>query len=143
MKELIGLAKALDHRAHVDDIRWANAAKRRAFWGGAIRLDDALKDDNGDQRESACLGDGGCAAALIRLAGEEAPEPDWPSVLSDCLKGIAAGSRLQAFYFALLQDLRPAVAARLVGISRMQAYRYLAQLRELLAPAHEAWRRLH
>ena len=143
MKELIGLAKALDHRAHVDDIRWANAKKRRAFWGGAIRLDDALRDDNGDEKENACLGDGGCGAALIRLAGEGTPEPDWPDVLAKCLGGIAAGSRLQAFYLALLQDLRPAVAARLAGVSRMQAYRYLAQLRELLAPAHEAWRRLH
>ena len=143
MKELIGLAKALDHRAHVDDIRWANAKKRRAFWGGAIRLDDALRDDNGDEKENACLGDGGRGAALIRLAGEETPEPDWPDVLSACLKGIAAGSRLQAFYLALLRDLRIAVAAREAGVSRMQAYRYLAQLRELLAPAYEAWRRLH
>lgn len=143
MKELIGLAKALDHRAHVDDIRWANAKKRRAFWGGAIRLDDALRDDNGDEKENACLGDGGRGAALIRLAGEETPEPDWPDVLAACLKGIAAGSRLQAFYLALLRDLRIAVAAREAGVSRMQAYRYLAQLRELLAPAYEAWRRLH
>ena len=143
MKNRTGLAKALDHRAHVDDIRWANAKKRRAFWGGAIRLDDALRDDNGDEKENACLGDGGRAAALIRLAGEVTPGPDWPDVLAACLKGIAAGSRLQAFYLALLQDLRPAVAARLAGVSRMQAYRYLAQLRELLAPAYEAWRRLH
>ena len=143
MKELIGLAKALDHRAHVDDIRWANAKKRRAFWGGAIRLDDALRDDNGDEKENACLGDGGRGAALIRLAGEETPEPDWPDVLAACLRGIAAGSRLHAFYLALLRDLRIAVAARQAGVSRMQAYRYLAQLRELLAPAHEAWRRLH
>ena len=54
---LDALARRMEKNAEADDYRQANAKKRRAFMGAAVRLDDCLLNDNGDERESALLSD--------------------------------------------------------------------------------------
>ena len=129
--------KFLAHRAEVDDFRQANAGKRRQFWNGALRYDAPLKDENGNDCEDRTLSDNGKAAELIRLGGEK---PLWfiemTRVLRDELDEVE--SRVVD---ALIEDMRPAVAARIVGVNRQRVYRVLDKLRVKLAKAHALYKR--
>ena len=139
--ELDALARKMERAAEVDYIRWANAKKRRAWTAGAVRLDDCLFDENGDEKENSLLSDKGKGAEMIRRCGESAPEANkaWLrefrrafSILNDVEKGIV---------LALAKDYRPQVAARIARTNRMRVYHTIEKLRKLLATAHSLWLR--
>lgn len=122
------LAKILRHNAEVDDIRQATAKKRAPFTSMALRLDDCLKDENGDERENSLLSDGGRAAQLIRSMGEK---EEWVDELENVLDNLSATE--QKVVEALDEDPRPAVAARIANTSRQQVYRIMKRLQKRLA----------
>lgn len=134
-------ARTKEKQAEIYDYRQAHAKKRLPFWGGAVRLDDCLYDENGNEKENSLLSDHGLGAEAIRRCGEPAPKADktWLhefhrvfSTLNDVEKGIV---------LALAKDFRPQVAARIAGTNRMRVYRTIEKLRKLLATAHSLWLR--
>lgn len=138
---LDALARKMERAAEVDYIRWANAKKRRAWTAGAVRLDDCLYDENGNEKENPLLSDNCKGADAIRRCGE--PEEQWNdawlrefrrivSSLEDVEKGIV---------LALAKDFRPQIAARMACTNRMRVYRTIEKLRKLLATAHSLWLR--
>jgi hypothetical protein len=130
----------MERNAEADDYRQANARKRRAFMGAAMRLDDCLQDENGDERESAILSDGGRGAETIRAAadGVRGRPAAW---LREFRRAVATlGEVEQRIVAALMKDARPQAAARLAATNRQRVYRTIAKLREVLARAHELWK---
>lgn len=139
---LDALARRMERNAEADDFRQAHCKKRRAFMGGAMRLDDCLLDDNGDEKESSLLSDCGRGAAAIRAALDEAMRGNsaqpW---LIEFRRAVARlGEVEQRVVAALMEDYRPQIAARKAATNRQRVYRTIARLREVLAPAHELWR---
>ena len=139
---LDALARRMERNAEADDYRQANAQKRRAFVGAAMRLDDCLLDDNGDEKESSLLSDGGRGAAAIRAALDEAVRGDSAaSWLIEFRRAVATlGEVEQRVVAALMEDYRPQVAARKAATNRQRVYRTIAKLRTVLADAHELWK---
>lgn len=137
---LDALARKMERNAEADDFRQANCKKRRAFMGGAMRLDDCLLDENGDERESALLSDGGRGAEAIRSAldGERGESAAWHCEFRRAVATLGEVER--RIVAALMRDARPQVAARLAATNRQRVYRTIAKLREVLAPAHELWK---
>lgn len=138
---LDALARRMEKNAEADDYRQANARKRRAFMGGAMRLDDCLLNENGDEKESSLLSDKGrgVEAMLDALDGERGESAAW---LCEFRRAVATlGEVEQRVVAALMRDARPQVAARLAATNRQRVYRTIAKLREVLAPAHELWQR--
>ena len=136
---LDALARRMERNAEADDFRQAHSKKRRAFMGAATRIDDCLLDENGDERESSLLSDGGRGAEAIRSAldGERGESAAW---LVEFRRAVATlGEVEQRVVAALMRDARPQVAARLAATNRQRVYRTIAKLREVLAPAHELW----
>ena len=137
---LDALARKMDRNAEADDFRQANCKKRRAFMGGAMRLDDCLLNENGDERESSLLSDKGrgVEAMLDALAGEGGESAAW---LCEFRRAVATlGEVEQRVVAALMRDARPQVAARLAATNRQRVYRTIAKLRTVLVPAHELWK---
>lgn len=137
---LDALARRMERNAEADDYRQANAQKRRAFVGAAMRFDDCLQDENGKERESALLSDGGRGAEAIRSAldGERGESAAW---LCEFRRAVATlGEVEQRIVAALMKDARPQIAARLAATNRQRVYRTIAKLREVLGPAHELWK---
>lgn len=131
-----GIAKMLNHRAEVDDFRQANAKCRREFWNGAIRYDNPLKDEYGDDQEDHSLSDRGKGAATVRALGDD---PAWLKEFNrviDSLEGTEA-----KVVDALFQDMRPANAARIAGVSRPTVYKVIASMRDKLSKAYALWAR--
>ena len=129
-----GIKRMLNRRAEVDDFRQGNAKCRRAFCNGAIRYDNPLKDENGDDQEDRSLSDRGKGAKIIRSFGDD---PAWFTEfnrVTDSLKGVEA-----KVVDALFQDMRPAVAARIAEVSRQTVYRVIQSVRGKLLKAHELW----
>ena len=126
----------MSRRAEIDDIRRANAKKRAAFTGKALRLDDCLKDDHGRDRENRLMSDRGKGAEAIRRAGEN---PVWYDLFNAAYDELPDNDR--AVIDALFQDMRPAQAARIAGVSRQTVYRALGRFREKLIPAYRAWQK--
>ena len=156
MKKLIvrnpeGLYEAMRRRAEIDDIRQAKAKKRRKFGSDAIKVDDLLQDENGDQRENPALSDRGRGAeAIIEQVsyltdGIDLVDVDDAAWLEEFRKAVAKLTDKElAILNALKQDFTDRGAAKLVGgISHMTVHRFKAKLRELLAPAHKAWKKRH
>ena len=139
---LDALARRMELNAEADDYRQAHCKKRLPFMGGAIRLDDCLLDENGDERESSLLSDGGRGAAAIRAALDEAVRGDSAaSWLIEFRRAVATlGEVEQRVVAALMEDYRPQIAARKAATNRQRVYRTLAKLREVLAEAHALWR---
>ena len=139
---LDALARMMERNAEADDFRQANCKKRRAFMGGAIRLDDCLLDDNGDEKESSLLSDGGRGAAAIRAALDEPVRGDSAaSWLIEFRRAVAMlGEVEQRVVAALMEDYRPQIAARKAATNRQRVYRTIEKLRTALAPAHELWK---
>ncbi len=138
---LDALARRMEKNAEADDYRQANAKKRRAFMGAAVRLDDCLLNDNGDERESALLSDKGrgVEAMLSAIDGERGESAAW---LVEFRRAVTTlGEVERRIVAALMRDARPQVAARLAATNRQRVYRTIAKLREVLAPAHELWQR--
>ena len=137
--ELDPLARKMEHAAEVDYIRWANAKKRRAWTAGAMRLDDCLFDENGDERENSLFSDCGKGAEAIRRCGE--PDPaDNTAWLGEFYATVATLDSIeQKVVAALMKDMRPQVAARMAGTNRMRVYRTMEKLRKHLATAHSLW----
>lgn len=139
------LYRMLKRRAEIDDIRQAKAGKRRKFWYDALRLDDVLKNDNGNNAENAALGDGGLGAETIinqvsaSLDGIEADYAPWRKEFH---KAAATFSDKElAILRALKHDYTDRGAANLVGgISHMTVHRFKAKLRKLLLPAYQRLR---
>lgn len=128
------ILKMLKRNAEISDYRQANAKCRRAFWNGAIRYDNPLKDENGDDQEDRSLSDRGKGAAIIRSFGDD---PAWLKEFNrvvDSLEGVE-----EKVMDALFVDMRPAVAARIAGVSRQTVYRVLESVRGKLAKAHTLW----
>lgn len=156
MKKLIvrnpeGLYRTMRHHADCYDIRQAKAKKRRKFGYDAVKLDDVLKDENGDGRENAALGDRGRGAeAIIEQVsfltdGIDIVDADDAAWLEEFRKAVDKLTEKElAILNALKQDFTDRGAAKLVGgISHMTVHRFKAKLRELLIPAHKAWKRQH
>ena len=139
--ELDALARKMEHAAEVDYIRWANAQKRRKWTAGALRLDDCLYNENGDEKENSLLSDNGVGANAIRRCGEPAPKANnaWRKEFRRVFSTLNAVE--QGIALALAKDFRPQVAARMAGTNRMRVYRTIAKLRKLLATAHSLWLR--
>ncbi len=138
---LDALARRMERNAEADDFRQAHCKKRRAFMGGAMRLDDCLLDENGDERESSLLSDKGrgVEAMLDALDGERGESAAW---LCEFRRAVATlGEVEQRVVAALMEDYRPQVAARKAATNRQRVYRTIAKLRTVLAPAHELWQR--
>ena len=129
------LYRKMSRCAEIDDIRQANAAKRSAVMGKALRLDDCLKDDHGKDRENRLMSDRGRGAADIRKAGENEL---WLDLFNAAYDSLSDSDRVVVD--ALFQDLRPAAAARIANTNRQRVYRIMAKFRELLLPAHRAWK---
>ena len=138
--ELDALARQMERNAEADDYRQANAKKRRAFMGAAVRLDDCLLNDNGDERESALLSDKGrgVEAMLSAIDGERGESAAWKREFRRAVATL--GDVEQRIVAALMKDARPQVAARLAATNRQRVYRTIAKLREVLTPAHELWK---
>lgn len=137
---LDALARRMEKNAEADDYRQANARKRRAFMGAAVRLDDCLLNDNGDERESALLSDKGrgVEAMLSAIDGERGESAAWKREFRRAVATL--GDVEQRIVAALMKDARPQVAARLAATNRQRVYRTIAKLREVLTPAHELWK---
>lgn len=137
---LDALARRLERNAEIDDIRQANSKKRRDFMGGALRIEDCLYDDNGNEKESALLSDCGRGAAVIRLMGEGVCEDkSWLREFHSVVRSLNEID--QRIVLALMQDLRPQNAARIARSNRQRVYRLLDKLRVVLEPAHNMWKR--
>ena len=138
---LDALARRMEKNAEADDYRQANARKRRAFMGAAMRLDDCLLDESGKERESSLLSDGGrgVEAMLNALDGGRGESAAWKREFRRAVATL--GEVEQRIVAALMRDARPQVAARLAATNRQRVYRTIAKLREVLAPAHELWQR--
>ena len=137
---LDALARKMERNAEADDFRQAHCKKRLAFTGAAIRLDDCLLDENGDERESSLLSDGGRGAEAIRSAldGERGESAAW---LCEFRRAVATlGEVEQRVVAALMEDYRPQVAARKAATNRQRVYRTIAKLRTVLGTAHELWK---
>ena len=137
---LDALARKMDRNADTDDYRQANCKKRRAFMGGAMRLDDCLLNENGDEKESSLLSDKGrgVEAMLDALDGERGESSAW---LDEFRRAVATlGEVEQRVVAALMEDYRPQIAARKAATNRQRVYRTIAKLREMLEPAHALWR---
>ena len=128
------LARVMNRRAESDDIRQANAKKRAAFTGKALRLDDCLKDDHGKDRENRLMSDRGRGAAEIRRAGENEL---WLDLFNAAYDSLSDSDRVVVD--ALFQDLRPAAAARIANTNRQRVYRVIDRFSEKLVPAYLAW----
>ena len=145
------LYKAMKRRAEIDDIRQANAKKRRRFVYDALKLDDVLKDENGDERENAALGDCGRGAeaiieqVAILTDGIDAIDADDVSWEEEFLKVVnQLNEKELAILQALKLDYTDRGAAKLVGgISHMTVHRFKAKLHDLLLPAYRAWKKRH
>lgn len=140
MKKLIvrnpeGLYETMRRRAECYDIRQAKAKKRAVFAGGAIRLDDCLKDERGNERENAALSDRGRGAEDIRSTNEGLL---WVS-LFDLAYEVQTEDDKKVID-ALFQDMRPAVAARIANTNRQHVYRVIDRFRRDLVAAHLAWK---
>lgn len=137
---LDALARRLERNAEIDDIRQANAKKRRAFMGGALRIDDCLYDDNGNEKESSLLSDGGRGAAMIRQLHEKTHEDlSW---LVEFRRVVASLNEIdQRIVIALMKDLRPQKAARLAMTNRQRVYCLLDKLRVALELAYQMWQK--
>lgn len=136
---LDALARKMERNAEADDFRQAHCKKRLAFTGAAIRLDDCLQDENGDERESSLLSDKGrgVESMLSAIDGERGESAAW---LCEFRRAVATlGEVEQRIVAALMKDARPQLAARLAATNRQRVYRTLAKLRVVLAPAHELW----
>jgi len=138
---LDALARRMEKNAEADDYRQANAKKRRAFMAGALRIDDVLENDNGDERESSLLSDSGrgVEAMLNAIDGERGESAAWKREFRRAVATLGEVER--RIVAALMRDARPQVAARLAATNRQRVYRTIAKLREVLAPAHELWQR--
>lgn len=137
---LDALARRMERNAEADDYRQAHSKKRRAFMGGAMRLDDCLLDENGDERESSLLSDKGrgVEAMLDALDGERGESAAW---LVEFRRAVATlGEVEQRVVAALMEDYRPQVAARKAATNRQRVYRTIAKLRTALGTAHELWK---
>lgn len=137
---LDALARMMDRNADTDDYRQANCKKRRAFMGGAMRLDDCLLNENGDEKESSLLSDNGRSveAMLKALDGESGESAAW---LLEFRRAVATlGEVEQRVVAALMEDYRPQIAARKAATNRQRVYRTIAKLREVLGTAHELWK---
>ena len=142
------LYRTMKRRAEVDDIRQATARKRRKFWYDAIRLDDALKNDNGGNRENAALGDGGRGAEAIiaqvsvltdGIREMDADDAAWWEEFQKVVDALSP--KELAILQALKRDYTDRGAAKLVGnISHMTVHRFKAKLRALILPAYQAWK---
>ena len=147
----LGLYETMRRRAESYDIRQAKAKKRRKFGYDALKLNDVLKDENGDERENAALGDGGHGAkAIIEQVsiltdGIEAVDADdvaWQEEFRKVVEQLT--EKELAILNALKQDFTDRGAAKLVGgISHMMVHRFKAKLREMLLPAYRAWKCSH
>lgn len=129
------LYKAMSRRVEIDDIRQANAAKRRLVMGKALRLDDCLKDDHGKDRENRLVSDRGRGAEEIRRAGENEP---WMDLFNEAYDALSDSDK--KVVDALFEDMRPAVAARVANTNRQHVYRVIGRFKEKLVPAYLAWR---
>lgn len=137
---LDALARKMERNAEADDFRQAHCKKRLAFTGAAIRLDDCLLDENGDERESSLLSDKGrgVEAMLKALDGESGESAAW---LLEFRRAVATlGEVEQRVVAALMEDYRPQIAARKAATNRQRVYRTITKLRVVLAPAHELWK---
>jgi len=137
---LDALARRMERNAEADDFRQAHSKKRSAFMGAAMRLDDCLLDENGDEKESSLLSDKGrgVEAMLKALDGESVESAAW---LVEFRRAVATLCEVeQRVVAALMRDARPQVSARIAGTNRQRVYRTIAKLREILAPAHELWK---
>lgn len=130
-----GLAYVMSRRAEIDDIRQANAKKRAAFTGKALRLDDCLKDDHGKDRENRLMSDRGKGAAEIRKGGESEL---WLDLFNAAYDALPESDK--KVVDALFQDMRPAAAARIASTNRQQVYRVIERFRKSLVPAYLAWK---
>ena len=118
------------------------------FGYDALKLDDVLKDENGDERENAALGDRGRGAeAIIEQVsyltdGIEPIDADDAAWHEEFRKAVDKLSEKElAILNALKQDYTDRGAAKLVGgISHMTVHRFKAKLREMLVPAYRAWK---
>ena len=143
------LYKAMKRRAEIDDIRQANAAKRAAFTGKAVRIDDCLADERGKGRENAAFGDRGRGAEAIieqvsiltdGIVPIDADDVAWQEEFHKVVD--ALNVKELAILNALKLDYTDRGAAKLVGgISHMTVHRFKAKLRGLLLPAYRAWKR--
>ena len=141
---LDALARKMERNAEADDFRQAHCKKRLAFTGAAMRLDDCLQDENGDERESSLLSDNGRGAEsmLSAIDGERGESAAW---LCEFRRAVA--TRMTSFVsaFCTATGITPgscsSAAARLAATNRQRVYRTIAKLREVLAPAHELWER--
>lgn len=137
---LDALARRMERNAEADDYRQAHSKKRRAFMGGAMRLDDCLLNENGDEKESSLLSDKGrgVEAMLDALDGERGESAAW---LCEFRRAVATlGEVEQRVVAALMEDYRPQVAARKAATNRQRVYRTIAKLRTVLGTAHELWK---
>lgn len=130
-----GLLNTMRFNADKYDQRQANAKKRAAFMGKAIRYDDCREDEDGHQMENAALSDCGRGAAVIYAFGEL---PLWRRRFDRAYD--ALDDKEKVVIDALFSDMRPAVAARIANTNRQRVYRIMAKFRELLLPAHRAWK---
>ena len=121
---LDALARRMEKNAEADDYRQANAKKRRAFMGGAMRLSDSGR---------------GVEAMLNALDGERGESAAWKREFRRAVATL--GEVEQRIVAALMEDYRPQIAARKAATNRQRVYRTIAKLREVLAPAHELWQR--
>ena len=137
---LDALARQMERNAEADDFRQANAKKRRAFMGAAVRLDDCLLNDNGDERESELLSDKGrgVETMLSAIDGERGKSAAWKREFRRAVATL--GEVEQRIVAALMEDYRPQIAARKAATNRQRVYRTIAKLRVVLAPAHELWK---
>lgn len=145
--------KMLRHRADVDEHRFENAAKRRAFNAGAIRYDKPFVDDEGNPMEDRSLSDcgkgaaalyseldrGGYAECVILPDGRQVPVvvPKWQLEFGRIVDSLDSKDR--AVVAALFADMRPAVAARIAGVNRRRVYRVMDTLKAKLVHVHEMW----
>lgn len=144
-----GLYETMRRRAECYDIRQAKAKKRRKFGYDALKLDDLLKDENGDGRENAAVSDGGRGAeAIIEQVsiltdGIEPIDADDVAWQEEFRKAVDKLTEKElAILNALKQDYTDRGAAKLVGgISHMTVHRFKAKLREMLFPAYRAWKK--
>ena len=146
-----GLYETMRRRADCYDIRQAKAKKRRRFGYDALKLDDLLKDENGDERENAALGDDGrgaeaiieqVSAALGDVEPSDADVVAWQDEFGKVVAGL--DDRDFAILEALKTDWTDRGAAKCVGgICHMTVHRFKTKLRGLLVPAHLAWKRRH
>lgn len=128
------LAKTLKRRAEIAEYRFGEAKCRKAFCNGAIRYDNPLKDEYGDDQEDRSLSDRGKGAAFVRALGDD---PAWLAEFNRVMSSLE-GTEAKVVD-ALFQDLRPAAAARIAGVSRPTVYKVLASVRSKLARAYSLW----